>query len=140
MMIYKLSKRTATDNATGEKSVTWYARNSYLGGTVSLTQLAAHMADHNSPYSEGVIKGVLTDMVSCIRELVLEGKSVKLDNLAIFSASLNSKGVEDPATFDAKSDITGAHLLARATGHFTASEVKKDLQLKRLGEYSEKND
>jgi len=31
------------------------------------------MAGHNSPYSKGVIKGVLTDMVECVREIAYEG-------------------------------------------------------------------
>ena len=56
----------------------WYARVVTMGKTVTLEELAEHMAQHNTPYSEGVIRGVLTDMVNCIRELVLEGKSVKI--------------------------------------------------------------
>ena len=62
----------------------WFGRAVVLGKTVTLEDLAEHMAQHNTPYSEGVIKGVLTDMVTCIRELVLEGKSVKIPNLCIF--------------------------------------------------------
>ncbi len=40
------------------------------------------MSNHNTPYSSGVIKGVLADMVSCTKELILDGKNVKLDELA----------------------------------------------------------
>ena len=53
--------------------------------TVNLSNLAKHMASHNTPFSAGVIKGLLTDMINCIKELLLEGKNVKIDDLAIFS-------------------------------------------------------
>ena len=35
--------------------------------TFDLAKLAEHMSKHNSPYSSGLIKGVLTDMVDCIK-------------------------------------------------------------------------
>ena len=71
---------------TGEKSPLkglWYARP-LIEDTFDTERLAKHMANHNTPYSEGLIKGVLTDMISCTKELILDGKNVKLDDLAIF--------------------------------------------------------
>ena len=50
--------------------------------TIDEEALSAHMASHNTPFSQGAIKGMLTDMVQCIHELLLEGKNVKLTNLA----------------------------------------------------------
>lgn len=87
-----------------EKSKTfnqWYGRTVTMGKTVELEDLAEHMAQHNTPYSEGVIKGVLTDMVNCIRELVLEGKSVKIPNLCIFSAGIKTRGADRAQDFSA---------------------------------------
>ena len=75
---YKLYQNKRKGSTTKDK---WYARSAVMGKTVSLEDLAEHMAQHNTPYSEGVIKGVLTDMITCIRELVLEGKAVKIPNL-----------------------------------------------------------
>ena len=69
----------------------WYARSVVMGKMVGLEELAEHMAEHNTPYSEGIIKGVLTDMINCIRELVLDGKAVKIPNLCIFSAGIQSQ-------------------------------------------------
>lgn len=54
------------------------------------------MSNHNTPYSSGVIKGVLADMVSCTKELILDGKNVKLDDLAIFSVGIVSKKGRNP--------------------------------------------
>lgn len=78
---------------TGEKSPLkglWYARP-LIEDTFDTERLAKHMANHNTPYSEGLIKGVLTDMISCTKELILDGKNVKLDDLAIFSVGIVSK-------------------------------------------------
>ena len=70
----------------------WFAKP-VITETIDLAGLAKHMASHNSIYSSGVIKGLLTDMVNCIKELMLEGKNVKLDDLGIFSLGIkNAKG------------------------------------------------
>ena len=53
------------------------------------------MSNHNSPYSKGGIKGLLTDMINCIKELLLEGKNVKIDDLAIFSLGIRNKAAAD---------------------------------------------
>ena len=51
----------------------WFARAVTIGKTINIDELAKHMSEHNTPYSKGAIKGVLTDMIGCIRELMLEG-------------------------------------------------------------------
>ena len=43
--------------------------------TLNIDALSEHMSNHNSPFSKGVIKGLLTDMVNCIKEQLLEGKN-----------------------------------------------------------------
>ena len=58
--------------------------------TLNIDALSEHMSNHNSPFSKGVIKGLLTDMVNCIKEQLLEGKNVKIDDLAIFSIGIKN--------------------------------------------------
>ena len=126
-----------------EKSVSygkWFGRSVTLGKTVTLEDLAEHMAQHNTPYSEGVIKGVLTDMVNCIRELVLEGKSVKIPNLCIFSAGIQTKGADNAEDFTAATNVVSAYLKARSTGRFTREEVTKKANIRELPEYSTGNE
>ena len=118
----------------------WFGRSVTLGKTVTLEDLAEHMAQHNTPYSEGVIKGVLTDMVNCIRELVLEGKSVKIPNLCIFSAGIKTVGAENPEDFTAATHVRSAYLKARSTGRFTREEVTKKANIRELPEYSTGNE
>jgi nucleoid DNA-binding protein len=118
----------------------WFGRAVTLGKTVTLEDLAEHMAQHNTPYSEGVIKGVLTDMVNCIRELVLEGKSVKIPNLCIFSAGIQTKGAANAEDFTAATNVVSAYLKARSTGRFTREEVTKKANIRELPEYSTGNE
>ena len=105
----------------------WFARAVTIGKTIDINELAKHMSEHNTPYSKGVIKGVLTDMVGCIRELMLEGKAVKLDNLAIFSAGIKTKknGALTSADFSTTKHIDSVYMRARATGEFTRAELTK---------------
>lgn len=101
--------------------------------TVELEGLAEHMARHNTPYSEGAIKGVLTDMINCIHELLLEGKNVKLPDLAIFSIGIrNTKGgAASEEEFTVAKNISSVKLRSRATGDLTAKNLNLDATLKR---------
>ena len=101
--------------------------------TIDEEALSAHMASHNTPFSQGAIKGMLTDMVQCIHELLLEGKNVKLTNLAIFSIGIkNAKGgAEDEEDFSVQKNIQGVKLRARATGIMIAKGLKLNATLKK---------
>ena len=104
---YRIYKNVS---AAGEKDK-YYAR-AFHDETVGLEELAKHMSEHNTPYSPGTIHGVLKDMVACVRELLLDSKKVKLDNLAIFSLGLSSKPADSPAEFTVAGNITKAYISA----------------------------
>lgn len=112
----------------------WYAR-AVATETVELDALAEHMANHNTPFSKGAVKGMLTDMVQCIRELVLEGKCVKLPDLAIFSVGLVTKPADSAEKFSAASNVVGFRLRARATGDLRPAEFKSDVKVTELTVY-----
>lgn len=94
MIRYKLYQNNSEGTATYGK---WYAR-AVCEETIGTEQLAEHMSAHSTPYSKGCIYGVLRDMVSCVKELILDGKNVKLDGLAIFSAGLRARATGDLRT------------------------------------------
>lgn len=102
MAKYRLYKNTNSKSNGFNK---FYAKK-VSQGLVTFDELVQHMAGHNSAFSEGCLRGIICDMVNCIRELAYEGKSVKIDNLGIFSVSMKSKGVDDITKFNAGSDIT----------------------------------
>ena len=133
------------ESSETEQAGKYYARVSYKQ-TMTIQDMAHHMAEHNTIFSEGSILGVLTDFIHCVREMVLNGNTVKLDNLAIFKATVEANGLE--TLYDAaadkvasaslgtlkEGDKTGAaikviKLLAQSTGDFTREELKKDAKL-----------
>ena len=59
----------------------------------TLEKLAEHMHEHNAAFSAGLIQGVLVDMVTCIKHLVLAGCTVKIPNLGIFKCSVEANGL-----------------------------------------------
>lgn len=120
---------------TGKMAGKWYARAKVID-TVTLDQLAEHMARHNTPYSKGAIEGVLTDMVSCIAELIAEGNQVKIPNLAIFRASIHGLGAETAADYNPAKCVTGVSLSARPTGGFSTRTIEKMASVREMGGYS----
>lgn len=90
MLLYvlKLNQNAKMPEAYGK-----YYAYPVITQTVGIDGLAEHMASHNTPFSKGAIKGMITDMVSCIKELTLQGFAVKIDDLAIFSIGIRNKGI-----------------------------------------------
>ena len=134
-----------TETSETEQAGKLYARVSYKQA-MTIQDMARHMAEHNTVFSEGSILGVLTDFVKCVREMVLMGNTVKIENLAIFKATVEANALE--VLYDAEQDKvatasigtlaegqkTGAavktvKLLAQSTGDFTRDELKKDVKL-----------
>ena len=121
-----------------------YARVDYKQ-ELSVQDMAQHMAEHNTAFSEGTITGILIDFVKCIREQVLMGNTVKINNLAIFKATVEGNGLD--TLYDAQTDkvatatlgtlkdgdktgpaVKVIKLLAQSTGDFTREELKKDVK------------
>ena len=134
-----------TESSETEQAGRLYARVSYKQ-TLSVQDMARHMSEHNTMFSEGSITGILIDFVKCVREQILMGNTVKIDNLAIFKATVEANALE--TLYDAENDKvasasmgtlaegakTGAavktvKLLAQSTGDFTRDELKKDVKL-----------
>ena len=128
MVRYILKQIKITGNKCFGK---WFAKN-VVEETIDLDALAEHMSHHNSPYSKGVIKGLLTDMIGCIKELLLEGKNVKIDDLAIFSLGIKNKEMaEKEEDFTVSKNISGVKLKARATGELMSKSLNLDATLKK---------
>ena len=133
------------NNSQSDAYGKYYPRVSYKQ-TMNIHDMAVHMAEHNTPFSEGTIEGILRDFVKCVREQTLNGNTVKVDNLAIFKVSVIGNGCKELYDADtdktisasignlAKTDKTGPavnslKLLAQATGEYTREELNKDGKL-----------
>ena len=97
--------------------------------SIGLDKLAEHMTHHNSPFSEGTMVGILTDMVDCIRELCLMGQPVRLDNLCIVSGQVTCTPADDAEHFDITDNVKSVRLRFTATGESTPASVKKEASL-----------
>ena len=128
MILYVLKKNKNSKSAAFGR----YFAYPVIEETITLDGLAGHMSSHNTPYSKGAIKGMLTDMVSCIKELLLEGKNVKIADLAIFSLGIkNSGGATSEDTFTVSKNIKGVKLRARATGELITRTLNLEASLKK---------
>ena len=128
MILYVLKQNKNSKSAAFGK---WFAFP-VIEETINLDALAEHMSNHNTPYSKGAIKGMLTDMVGCIKELLLEGKNVKIADLAIFSLGIkNNGGVASEEVFSVSKNIKGVKLRARATGELIAKNLNLEATLKK---------
>ena len=85
--IYLSQNQNSQNEAYGK----YYPRVSYKQ-TLNIHDMAVHMAEHNTPFSEGTIEGILRDFVKWTREQTLMGNTVKVDNLAIFKVSCIGNG------------------------------------------------
>ena len=104
--------------------------------TMDLQALAAHMEEHNTGFSEAMCVGVMKAMVKCIKEMLLAGKNVKIDNLAIFSVGIrNKQGAVSPEMFTVANNIDGVKLRARATGTLSNANLNLAASLKRAVSY-----
>ena len=129
MLLYvlKLNQNAKMPEAYGK-----YYAYPVITQTVGIDGLAEHMASHNTPFSKGAIKGMITDMVSCIKELTLQGIAVKIDDLAIFSIGIrNKEGAASEKEFTIAKNINGFRLRARGTGEFSAKTINLDATLKK---------
>lgn len=129
MIKYILKKNmNKTSSAYGK----WYAYP-VVEETMDLEALAKHMKEHNSGFSEAMCVGVMKAMVSCIKEQLLAGKNVKIDDLAIFSCGIrNKKGAETEEDFTAANNISGVKLRARATGVLRNSNLNLNATIRKV--------
>ena len=122
----------------------YYPRVEYKG-TMSTLQLAKHMSEHTTSFSKGEINGMLTDLVSCIKELCLLGYVVKIEDLGLFKASVEGNGLtlkpgakvsagvgqqrtDEELTADItrqQAAISAVKIIMQATGETTMSEMTR---------------
>ncbi len=120
MILIKLVKNK---NKTIKEAYGKYYARPVVTETIGIDKLAEHMASHNT-FSKGAIKGLLTDMVSCVKELVLQNKAVKIDNLAIFSIGIiNKMGAASIKEWSLAKFVEGYRLRARAKQSATPSSL-----------------
>ena len=69
---------------------------------MTIEKFAKHITSHGSVYSRADISAILYMAVDCMREMLLEGKKIRLGDLGDFSLLLGSKGAESADKFTAQ--------------------------------------
>ena len=91
-----------------------------INEVISTKKFVGHISDHNGVFSKGTVKGVTTDLVNCLREMLVAGNKVEIEGLGTFGISLTSEGAESLEKF------TSANIKA-VNVVYTPSEDLQDL-------------
>ncbi len=89
----------------------WFARQKTIE-TLNTRKLANHISEHGSVYTPDVVFGVLEKFRSCLLEMLLNSKRVKIDGLGIFFTTLENTegGAESKDKFLPQKNLKGLHI------------------------------
>ena len=88
-ILYEVKKNQNSKSTAYGK---WFAQIKTLE-TLNTRKLAQHISEHGSIYTPDVVYGVLEKFRSCLLEMLLESKKVKIEGLGTFYCTLeNQKG------------------------------------------------
>ena len=86
-ILYEVKKNQNSYSAAFGK---WYAQIKSLE-TLNTRKLANHISEHGSIYTPDVVYGVLEKFRSCLVEMLLESKKVKIEGLGTFYCTLENQ-------------------------------------------------
>ena len=107
-IIYEVYQNQNEHNAAFGK---WYARVKYLE-SLNTRKLSNHIAEHGSIYTPDVVFGVMEKFRSCLLEMLLNSKKVKIEGLGTFYTTLecNKGGAVSKDKFSIMKDVKGLHI------------------------------
>ena len=107
-IIYEVYQNQNEHNAAYGK---WYGRVKYLE-SMNTRKLSNHIAEHGSIYTPDVVFGVMEKFRSCLLEMLLNSKKVKIEGLGTFYTTLecNKGGAVSKDKFSIMKDVKGLHI------------------------------
>ena len=126
---YRKVQRTPQNGENAGKKL-WYA-TAVSDREMNFESFVTHISEHGSPYSRGCVHGVLMDALDHLQELILDGKSVRLSDLGLFSIGMTSRGEESRDKVSAAS-VEGVHLIVRNTKNWSNSELRKKCKIESI--------
>ena len=89
----------------------WYARLKSIE-TMSMTKLAKHISEHGSVFTEDVVEGVMKKFKTCLLEMLLESKKVKINGLGTFylTAECTKGGADKEEDFNVNQHLAALHI------------------------------
>ena len=126
-------KKYQNKNTASKTYGQWYGRA--VHELMEFDEFVAHMAKHHCVYSEGTIRGVLIEMEVCLREMLLEGKAVRFDDLGIFKLGLETAGRATAGDFTAN-DVKAVRMNLFLGRRFRARHLFEDAVFKEADKYA----
>ena len=107
-IIYEVYQNQNEHNAAYGK---WYGRVKYLE-SLNTRKLSNHIAEHGSIYTPDVVYGVMEKFRSCLLEMLLNSKKVKIEGLGTFYTTLEcvKGGAVSKDKFNILKDVKGLHI------------------------------
>ena len=107
-IIYEVYQNQNEHNAAFGK---WYGRVKYLE-SMNTRKLSNHIAEHGSIYTPDVVYGVMEKFRSCLLEMLLNSKRVKIDGLGTFYTTIEcvKGGAATKEKFNVQKDVKGLHI------------------------------
>ena len=107
-IIYEVYQNQNEHNAAFGK---WYARVKYLE-SLNTRKLSNHIAEHGSIYTPDIVYGVMEKFRSCLLEMLLNSKKVKIEGLGTFYTTLECQkgGALAKDKFNILKDVKGLHI------------------------------
>ncbi len=89
----------------------WYARLKSIE-TLNMTKMANHIADHGSVFTQDVVEGVMKKFKTCLLEMLLESKKVKIAGLGTFylTAECTKGGADKEEDFNVNQHLKALHI------------------------------
>ena len=89
----------------------WYARLKSIE-TLSIEKLAKHIAEHGSVFTADVVEGVMKKFKSCLLEMLLESKKVKVAGLGTFylTCECTKGGADKESEFNVNQHLKALHI------------------------------
>ena len=107
-ILYEVKQNQNEHNAAFGK---WYAQVKALE-TLNTRKLANHISEHGSLYTPDVVYGVLEEFRSCLIEMLLNSKKVKIEGLGTFYTTLENQkgGAQSKDKFNVNSHLKALHI------------------------------
>ena len=98
-------------NAKSSIKGKWFAHSKSVE-TMNTRKLAKHISEHGSVYTTDVVFGVLEKFRSCLVEMLLESKRVKIDGLGTFFTTLENEpgGAAKKEDFSVAKNLKALHI------------------------------
>ena len=107
-ILYEVKKNQNTSSSAYGK---WFAQIKTLE-TLNTRKLANHISEHGSIYTPDVVYGVLEKFRSCLVEMLLNSKKVKIEGLGTFYCTLENQknGAAKKEDFNVNKHLKALHI------------------------------